>query len=130
LEVFRVTKRRAAAQLAAPGIEAIREAYCLGGSDAQRVAALIEIAGAAAALARTVVRLRHVDRVELFELVSRRGDVLPVLGRGQWLPTMTFHVPAPTQRRNRRRSNGSVPAGRVPAVVQPELFPTAVGGAR
>ncbi|GAA4199652.1 hypothetical protein GCM10022220_02770 [Actinocatenispora rupis] len=122
-----MTKRRAAAQLAAPGIEAIRSVYCVGGSDAQRVAALIEIAGAAAALARTVVRMRHVDRVELFELVSRRGDVLPVLGRGQWLPTMTFHVPVPARGRNRRRSNGSAPVVRVPAVVQPELFP--VGGA-
>jgi hypothetical protein len=122
-----VTKRQAAAQLAAPGIDAIRDAYLTGGSDAQRVAALIEIAGAAAALARTLTRYRHVDRVELFELVSRRSDVLPVLGRGQWLPTMTYHVPAPGKRRNRRRGNGSA-ARPVPAVVQPELFASAVGG--
>ncbi|BCJ29613.1 hypothetical protein Asera_37210 [Actinocatenispora sera] len=49
-----VTRKHEAAALAAPGIDAIRDAYLTGGSDAQRVAALIEIAGAAAALARTV----------------------------------------------------------------------------
>jgi len=121
-----VTKRQAAAQLAAPGIDAIRDAYLTGGSDAQRIAALIEISGAAAALARTVARYRHVDRVELFDLVSRRSDVLPVLGRGQWLPTMTYHVPAPARRRNRRRTRRSTMAAAGPVVVQPELFP-AVG---
>jgi hypothetical protein len=124
-----VTRKHEAAALAAPGIDAIRDAYLTGGSDAQRVAALIEIAGAAAALARTVARFRHVDRVELFELVSRRSDVLPVLGRGQWLPTMTYHVPAPGKRRVRRRSNASTAAAPVPAVIQPELFADVDGAA-
>jgi hypothetical protein len=122
-----VTRRQAAAQLAAPGIDAIRDAYLCGGSDAQRVAALIEIAGAAAALARTVARYRHVDRAELFELVSQRSDVLPVLGRGQWLPTMTHHVPAPPKRRKRSRANGSAPRP-VAQVVQPALFASVAGG--
>ena len=106
-----VTRKHAVAQLASPAIKAVREAYCLGGSDTQRVAALVEIAGAAAALARTVARLRYVDRVELFELVTRRSDVLPVLGRGQWLPTMTFHVPPPARRRGRAPRPLPVPAG-------------------
>ncbi|MEV0843318.1 hypothetical protein AB0I55_27710 [Actinocatenispora sera] len=122
-----MTRRQAAAQLAAPGIDAIRDAYLCGGSDAQRVAALIEIAGAAAALARTVARYRHVDRAELFELVSRRSDVLPVLGRGQWLPTMTHHIPAPPRQRKRSRTNGST-ARPVTQVVQPALFASIAGG--
>lgn len=122
-----VTRKRAVAQLASPGIAAIREAYCEGGSDTQRVAALIEIAGAAAALARTVARTRHVDRVELFELVTRRADVLPVLGKGQWLPTMTFHVPAPARRRGRAARSVPVPA--VDLVADAVLPIFAAGGA-
>jgi hypothetical protein len=123
-----VTRKQAAAQLASPGIAAIRELYRAGGSDTQRVAALIEIAGAASALARTITRYRHVERTELYELVSRRADVNPVLGRGQWLPTMTFHVPEAARIPRRRRGPRPIlprPAVRA-ASVQPSLF----GGAR
>jgi hypothetical protein len=63
-------------------------------SDAVRVAALVEIAAAAAALARTVVRLRHLDPDLIAPHVSDRADLRAVLGRGAWLPTMTRHVPA------------------------------------
>jgi hypothetical protein len=121
-----VTKKQATAQLASPAITAIRDLYRTGGSDTQRAAALIEIAGAAAALARTISRYRHVDRAELFELVSRRADVNPALGRGQWLPTMTFHVPEAAQLPRRRRGPRPIlPRPAVPAV-QPTLF----GGVR
>lgn len=94
-----VTVRQATRSLAADGVAAVREVYSSDRPDVERVAALVEIAGAAAALARTVRRFRLVEPVELYSRVSRRADVLPVLGRGRWLPTMTFHVPAPVARR-------------------------------
>jgi len=127
-----VTRKQAAAQLASPAISAIRELYRSGGSDTQRVAALIEIAGAAAALARTITRYRHVERTELFELVTRRADVNPVLGRGQWLPTMTFHVPEGARLNGRRRAPRPVlPRPAVQSVsVQPVLFGRLAGGVR
>jgi hypothetical protein len=60
-----------------------------------RVAALVEISAAAAALARTVVKLRRLDPDLIAPHVYDRTDMRAVLGRGQWLPTMTRHVPAP-----------------------------------
>jgi hypothetical protein len=77
-----------------------------------RVAALVEIAAAAAALARTVTKLRHVDPALIVPHVRNEVDVYAVLGRGQWLPTMTRHVPLPP--------SGPVPVGLLlPAVLEP-----------
>src|SRR5689334_4973038 len=89
------THRRTVAALAAIGVNAARDLYRTVPSDALRVAALVEISAAAAALARTVVKLRHLDPDLIAPHVSDRTDLRAVLGRGRWLPTMTRHVPAP-----------------------------------
>ncbi|MEU3455672.1 hypothetical protein ABZ671_19025 [Micromonospora sp. NPDC006766] len=91
----RKTHRRTVMRLAGPGIRAVREVYTTVPADAVRVAALVEISAAAAALARTVVKLRHLDPDLIAPHVSDRVDLRAVLGRGRWLPTMTRHVPAP-----------------------------------
>jgi len=90
------THRRTVAAVAAPGVAAARTVYRDVPSDAIRVAALVEISAAAAALARTVVKLRHLDPDLIAPHVSDRTDLRAVLGRGRWLPTMTRHVPAPS----------------------------------
>src|SRR5215216_5545086 len=89
------TYRRTVHTLAAPGIEAARTVYRTVPSDALRVAALVEISAAAAALARTVVRLRQLDPDLIAPHVANPVDLRAVLGRGRWLPTMTRHVPEP-----------------------------------
>lgn len=89
------THRRTVTAVAAPGVAAARAIYTGVPSDAIRVAALVEIAAAAAALARTVVKLRHLDPDLIAPHVSDRVDLRAVLGRGRWLPTMVRHVPAP-----------------------------------
>ncbi|MBM0224910.1 hypothetical protein [Micromonospora sp. ATA51] len=91
----RRTHRRTVMRLAGPGIRAVREVYTTVPADAVRVATLVEIAAAAAALARTVVKLRHLDPDLIAPHVADRVDLRAVLGRGRWLPTMTRHVPAP-----------------------------------
>jgi hypothetical protein len=91
----RRTHRRTVMRLAGPGIRAVREVYTTVPADAVRVAALVEIAAAAAALARTVVKLRRLDPELIAPHVADRVDLRAVLGRGRWLPTMTRHVPAP-----------------------------------
>ncbi|MCW3815708.1 hypothetical protein ONA91_14725 [Micromonospora sp. DR5-3] len=91
----RTTHRRTVMRLAGPGIRAAREVYTTIPADAVRVAALVEISAAAAALARTVVKLRHLDPDLIAPHVGDRVDLRAVLGRGRWLPTMTRHVPAP-----------------------------------
>ena len=91
----RRTHRRTVMRLAGPGIRSAREVYTTIPADAVRVAALVEISAAAAALARTVVKLRHLDPDLIAPHVSDRVDLRAVLGRGRWLPTMTRHVPAP-----------------------------------
>jgi hypothetical protein len=131
------THRRTVAIIAAPGITAARQVYLTVPSDAVRVAALVEISAAAAALARTVVKLRRLDPDLIAPHVSDRVDVRAVLGRGRWLPTMCRHVPEPP--------SGPVPLGvllpavlparprrrtvrrRVPAPGQGFLFVTAGG---
>jgi len=82
------THRRAAAVVAAPALDAIRVAYGSASCDVERVAALVEIAATAAALARHLVRLRHLDPDLIAPHVSSRVDAGAVLGRGRWLPTM------------------------------------------
>jgi hypothetical protein len=89
------THRRTVAVLAGPGIRAAREVYTTVPADTIRVAALVEIAAAAASLARTVVRLRRLNPELIAPHVADATDLRAVLGRGQWLPTMTRHVPAP-----------------------------------
>jgi hypothetical protein len=89
------THRRTVAALAGPGIAAARQVYRTVPSDAVRVAALVEISAAAAALARTVVKLRHLDPDLIAPHVVDPVDLRAVLGRGRWLPTMTRHVPEP-----------------------------------
>jgi hypothetical protein len=89
------THRRTVAVLAGPGIVAARQVYLTVPADAVRVAALVEISAAAAALARTVVKLRRLDPDLIAPHVSDRVDLRAVLGRGRWLPTMCRHVPEP-----------------------------------
>ena len=90
-----MTRRRTAQVLAAPAIDAARQVYLTVPSDTVRVAALVEISAAAASLARTVVKLRHLDPDLIAPHVTDPADLRAVLGRGRWLPTMTRHVPAP-----------------------------------
>jgi hypothetical protein len=105
------THRRTVAVLAGPGITAARQVYLTVPSDALRVAALVEISAAAAALARTVVKLRRLDPDLIAPHVSDRADLRAVLGRGRWLPTMCRHVPQP-------------PAGPIPlGVLLPAVLP-------
>jgi hypothetical protein len=89
------THRRTVAILAGPGITAARHVYTTVPADAVRVAALVEIAAAAASLARTVVKLRRLDPELIAPHVRDTVDLRAVLGRGQWLPTMCRHVPEP-----------------------------------
>ncbi len=88
--------RRTVAALAAPGIAAARKVYATVPAEAVRVAALVEISAAAAAFARTVVKLRHLDPDLIAPHVADRADLRAVLGRGRWLPTMCRHVPEPS----------------------------------
>jgi hypothetical protein len=98
--------------LAGPAIVAARDVYARSSSDVLRVAALVEISAAAAALARTVTKLRHVDPGLIVPHVRDAVDVYAVLGRGRWLPSMTRHVPLPP--------SGPVPVGLLlPAVLEP-----------
>lgn len=80
---------------AGPGVRAARDVYRTIPVDVVRVAALVEISAAAAALARTIVRLRRLDVRRVAPLVADPVDLWAVLGRGRWLPTMTRHVSAP-----------------------------------
>jgi hypothetical protein len=129
------TYRRTVSLLAAPGVNAARQVYITVQPDALRVAVLVEMSAAAAALARTVVKLRRLDPDLIAPHVVDPVDLRAVLGRGRWLPTMTRHVPSP--------ANGPVPAGvLVPVAVsvrrrvsrrvarpgQLPLFATSTGG--
>jgi hypothetical protein len=71
--------------------------------DVLRVAALVEISAAAANLARTVVRMRHLDPASIAAYVADPTDARAVLGRGRWLPSMTAHVPTPPAGKPRAR---------------------------
>jgi hypothetical protein len=91
-----------------PAIIAIRDLYTSGLDDRTRLAVLIEIAGAAAALARTIAKHRHIPAGELERTASDPVDVRAVLGHGSWLPTMTRHIPVPTPVRVRAPRRGAV----------------------
>ena len=109
-----MTARMTVAQLAAPGVGLVRDIYSASLSEAERVAALIEIAGAASAMARGLVKLRHIDPLLLNHLVSAQDDIAPVLGRGRWLPTMTRHItpPAPMSHPRKKSAGRKREAGR------------------
>ncbi|GAA2562097.1 hypothetical protein GCM10010435_37570 [Winogradskya consettensis] len=91
------THRRTVALLAGPALRTAREVYTTVPSDTVRVAALVEIAAGAAALARTLVKLRHLDPDLIAPHVSYPEDLRAVLGRGRWLPTMIRSVPEPPE---------------------------------
>jgi hypothetical protein len=103
------THRRTVAILAGPGIGAARDVYTRIPSDVLRVAALVEISSAAATLARTIVKLRHLDLDLIAPHVTDPVDLRAVLGRGRWLPTMTRRVP--------QGASGPVPVAAVVPVV-------------
>jgi hypothetical protein len=98
--------------LSGPAVIAVRDVYARTAADVLRVAALVEISAAAAALARTVVKFHHLDLDLIAGYVRDATDLHAVLGRGQWLPTMTRHVPTPP--------TGPVPIGLVLPAVLPE----------
>jgi hypothetical protein len=105
-------RRELVGLLAGPAVLATRDVYARSSSDVLRVAALVEISAAAAALARTVTKLRHVDPGLIVPHVRDAVDVYAVLGRGRWLPSMTRHVPL--------SPSGPVPVGLLlPAVLEP-----------
>jgi hypothetical protein len=54
------------------------------------------MSAAAAALARTIVKLRRLDPDLIGPHVADRADLRAVLGRGRWLPTMCRHVGEPS----------------------------------
>jgi hypothetical protein len=103
------TYRRTVALVAGPGVRAARRVYSTVPSDVLRVAALVEIAAAAATLARTIVKLHRLDPDLIAPHVADPTDLRAVLGRGRWLPTMTRHVPEP--------AGGPLPVGAVIPVV-------------
>jgi hypothetical protein len=105
-------RREVVGLLAGPAVLAARDVYARSSSDVLRIAALVEISAAAAALARTVTKLRHVDPGLIVPHVRDAVDVYAVLGRGRWLPSMTRHVPLPP--------SGPMPVGLLlPAVLEP-----------
>lgn len=91
MTVRRVVVRK----LTAYGLAAVRQVYLSTPIDVLRVAALVEISAAAAALARTIVKLHHLDPASIAPYVSDPVDMRAVLGRGRWLPTMIRHVREP-----------------------------------
>ena len=76
---------------------AARQTYLSDAREEMRVAALVEISAAAAALARTLVKLRRMDVAAVAPLVANATDLRAVLGRGRWLPTMLRHVGEPPE---------------------------------
>lgn len=83
--------------LAAPAILASRSLFMAGFSDELRIATLVEVAGAAAAMARQIALAGHVDLRSVMLQVTTPMDARAVLGRGAWLPTMVRPVPAPVR---------------------------------
>jgi hypothetical protein len=109
--------------LAAPAIVAVRELYVSRASDPLRVAALVDVAGSAATLARTIARLHHIDPASVAGAVSDPVDLYAALGRGQWLPAMTRHVAEPPTRLRAPRRRRPEPLG-----AQVDLLPVALRG--
>ncbi|GAA1425285.1 hypothetical protein GCM10009662_85250 [Catellatospora coxensis] len=112
--------------LAAPAILASRSLFMAGFADELRVATLIEVAGAAAAMARQIAMAGHVDLRSVMLQVSTPVDARAVLGRGAWLPTMVRPVPVPTRPVADTRPAA---AAREVAGTQLDLL-TAIGGER
>jgi hypothetical protein len=112
--------------LAAPAILASRSLFMAGFADELRVATLIEVAGAAAAMARQIALAGHVDLRSVMLQVTTPVDARAVLGRGAWLPTMVRPVPAPP---NPAASSRPAVARGAMASTQLDLF-ASVGGER
>ncbi|GAA2388084.1 hypothetical protein Cme02nite_22990 [Catellatospora methionotrophica] len=111
--------------LAAPAILASRSLFTAGFTDELRVATLIEVAGAAAAMARQIALAGHVDLRSVMLQVTTPVDARAVLGRGSWLPTMVRPVPVPARPTEIR------PAPTWPADNDTQLdLLTAIGGDR
>jgi hypothetical protein len=115
-----------ASVLAAPAILSARSLYLAGFADELRVATLVEVAGAAAALARQIALTCHVDMRSVMLLVTAPADARAVLGRGAWLPTMVRPVPVPAGPAAPVRA---VSARRAAVGTQLDLF-TSIGGDR
>jgi hypothetical protein len=74
-----------------PVLAGLRVVWLSPSSPLVRVAALVEVAGSAASLARLLTRTRHVDPRIVSALVEYPVDVPAVLGYGRWAP----HTPRP-----------------------------------
>lgn len=105
--------RALAGLLAAAAINDVRNVHLSQAPDLARIAALAEIAGAAATLARSIAKRHHIDPDAVVPQVRDAVDVYAVLGRGRWLPTMTRHVPAPVSGPVRAGALLPLVAGRV-----------------
>ncbi len=97
--------------LTGDAVTMVRALYSSTAPDVVKVAALAEIAAAAASLARTIVNRRHLDPLAVVPYMTRPVDLYAVLGRGRWLPHWTCPVPAP--------STGPVRAGVVVPLIAP-----------
>jgi hypothetical protein len=75
---------------------AVRDLYSSTAPEVMKVAALAEVAAAAASLARTIVNRRHLDPLAAVPYMTRPVDLYATLGRGRWLPHWTRPVPAPS----------------------------------
>lgn len=82
--------------LTGDAIAAVRVLYSSTAPDVVKVAALAEVAAAAASLARTIVNRRHLDPLAAVPYMVRPVDLYATLGRGRWLPHWTRPVPAPS----------------------------------
>ena len=76
-----------------PVLAGLRVVWLSSASPLVRVAALVEVAGSAASLARLLTRTRHVDPQIVSALVEHPVDVQAVLGHGRWTP----HTPRPVE---------------------------------
>ena len=76
-----------------PVLAGVRVVWLSPSSPLVKVAALVEVAGSAASLARLLTRSRHVDPRIVSALVEYPIDVPAVLGHGRWAP----HTPRPVE---------------------------------
>lgn len=81
--------------LAGPALRVVREMFGSPLPDDVRLAVLVEIAGAAATLARAITLGLPVDLDAVAGQVTDPTDIAPVLGRGTWSPTAWRYVPLP-----------------------------------
>jgi hypothetical protein len=82
-------------QLAWPVLAGERVVWLSPVAPTLKVSALVEVAGAAASLARLLARTRHVDPRLVCALVEYPVDVAAVLGHGRWTPRIARPVELP-----------------------------------